>query len=136
MELIDWKCCIYLAVYEINLLIYLFHFFLVEAFSILKHAAAKFQPPLHLHDDNVELIDTVERPSHAISWQETSDIDEEHYYQEHNHNHYEYLPEDDTPRKRMARLVKRISRMDDISNGIYHPTLVPFEDKRIAGVSF
>ncbi|XP_059224607.1 general odorant-binding protein 70 [Stomoxys calcitrans] len=95
-----------------------------EAYSILKHEVYNVQPPVDPHDDKVELIDTI----HAISTLDHGD----------NHNHYEYITleegEDvDTPRKRMARLVKRIARVDDISNGIYHPTLVPFEDKRIAG---
>lgn len=51
----------------------------------------------------------------------------------HSDAEYEYFEED--RRRRMLSLMHRISRIDDITNGIYHPTLVPFEDKRIAGVS-
>uniref|UniRef100_A0A1I8PPV2 Uncharacterized protein n=1 Tax=Stomoxys calcitrans TaxID=35570 RepID=A0A1I8PPV2_STOCA len=111
-----------------------------EAYSILKHEVYNVQPPVDPHDDKVELIDTIHAIStldHGESSLDDGDYDD-HNLDETNHNHYEYITleegEDvDTPRKRMARLVKRIARVDDISNGIYHPTLVPFEDKRIAG---
>lgn len=42
----------------------------------------------------------------------------------------------DVPTGRMSRLIHRIRRVGDLSSGIYHPTLVPFEDKRIAGVMY
>ncbi|XP_061397135.1 uncharacterized protein LOC133332776 [Musca vetustissima] len=106
-----------------------------EAFSILKHEVAKFQPPINLHDDNIEYMETTETAStHDAAWSENTGIPEEQsYFQDHNHNQYEYFSEEDNARRRVARLMSGISRVDDLTNGIYHPTLVPFEDKRIAG---
>ena len=52
-----------------------------------------------------------------------------------NDEGYEYFIDENSAQRRMMRLLRRISRVGDISNGIYHPTLVPSEDKRIAGVS-
>uniref|UniRef100_A0A1I8MJF4 Uncharacterized protein n=1 Tax=Musca domestica TaxID=7370 RepID=A0A1I8MJF4_MUSDO len=105
-----------------------------EAFSILKHEVAKFQTPISLDDDNVEYMEPTKAPNHHdADWPENTETEEESYFQDHNLNQFEYFSEEDTARRRMARLVKRISRVDDLTNGIYHPTLVPFEDKRIAG---
>ncbi|XP_073841180.1 odorant-binding protein 73a [Musca autumnalis] len=104
-----------------------------EAFSILRHEVAKFQPPINLHDDTVEYMETTENSAQMDPWQENTKTEDATHFQDHNQNQYEYFPEEDTPRRRMARLVDGISRVDDLTNGIYHPTLVPFEDKRIAG---
>lgn len=52
-----------------------------------------------------------------------------------NDDRYVYFTDENSAQKRMSRLIRRISRVGDISNGIYHPTLVQSEDKRIAGVS-
>jgi len=53
-----------------------------------------------------------------------------------NASRYEYILFDEPePRRRVARLVRSIKRLDVASVGLYHPTLVPLEDKRIAGVS-
>lgn len=56
--------------------------------------------------------------------------------QQHNFSRYEYIVYDEPePRRRVARLMRSLKRLDVASAGIYHPTLVPMEDKRIAGVS-
>ncbi|XP_075160988.1 odorant-binding protein 73a [Haematobia irritans] len=106
-----------------------------EAYSILKHGFYKVQA-YDPHEDEMDFIETDHHDSthDTSSWSD----DEEENLDGPNHNGYEYFHfengEDvDTPRKRMGRLIKRIARVDDISSGIYHPTLVPFEDKRIAG---
>lgn len=53
-----------------------------------------------------------------------------------NISNYEYIVYDEPePQRHVARLMRSIRRLDVASSGIYHPTLVPLEDKRIAGVS-
>ncbi|XP_030385449.1 uncharacterized protein LOC115632443 [Scaptodrosophila lebanonensis] len=101
-----------------------------EAYEILKEQVAEVQPPLNPHDDNIEFIETPEWPS-----EQESDTALEHppISSPYNASHYEYLIYDEQPNRRMARLMRNIRRLDVASTGIYHPTLVPLEDKRIAG---
>lgn len=78
-------------------------------------------------------------------WKESSSNDE-HIITENGNgeilvseagDHYEYFIDENiaNSQRRMIRMLRGISRMGSITNGIYHPTLVPSEDKRIAGVS-
>ncbi|XP_046808986.1 uncharacterized protein LOC111687385 [Lucilia cuprina] len=128
----------------------------LEAFRILKQEVHKTHPPINPNDDSIDLIETVETPAatHSETWTESlppssppSQSGEEHVVThisgsdiddvivDDDGDRYEYFIEEDTSnsQRRMIRLLRRISRVGDISNGIYHPTLVPSEDKRIAG---
>lgn len=110
-----------------------FHF--AEAYEILKEKAALVQPPLDPHDDQVEFIESLPWPPvhSAVSLEERPPTQQQ---QQHNFSRYEYIVYDEPePRRRVARLVRSLKRLDVASAGIYHPTLVPMEDKRIAGVS-
>ncbi|EDW18490.1 Odorant-binding protein 73a [Drosophila mojavensis] len=101
-----------------------------EAYEILKEQVSQVQPPLHTDDDSVEFIESIDWPPVH------SEIHLQHSSEEAppNASHYEYIVYDEPePRRRMARLVRSIKRLDVASAGIYHPTLVPLEDKRIAG---
>lgn len=93
------------------------------------------QPPLDPHDDQVEFIESLPWPPvhSAVSLEERPPTQQQ---QQHNFSRYEYIVYDEPePRRRVARLVRSLKRLDVASAGIYHPTLVPMEDKRIAGVS-
>lgn len=94
------------------------------------------QPPLDPHDDQVEFIESLPwPPMHSdVSLEERPPTQQQQ--QQHNFSRYEYIVYDEPePRRRVARLVRSLKRLDVASAGIYHPTLVPMEDKRIAGVS-
>lgn len=104
----------------------------IEAYEILKEQVSQVQPALHTDDDSVEFIESIDWPPVH------SEIQLQHSSEEAppNASRYEYIVYDEPePRRRMARLVRGIKRLDVASAGIYHPTLVPLEDKRIAGVS-
>lgn len=106
-------------------------FRLAEAYEILKEKVALEQPPLNPHDDQVEFIESLPWP--AVHSPVTL---EQQPPTQHNLSNYEYIVYDEPePRRRVARLVRSLKRLDVASAGIYHPTLVPMEDKRIAGVS-
>ncbi|KAM7358173.1 odorant-binding protein 73a [Cochliomyia hominivorax] len=125
----------------------------LEAFNILKQEIHKTHPPIEPNDDSVDFIGTIETPinptpntptttTHTETWKETIEEVEHIIGPDHNGEvlvtdgeHYEYIIEENpvNSQRRMIRLLRRISRVGDISNGIYHPTLVPSEDKRIAG---
>lgn len=97
-----------------------------EAYQILKEQVQQEQPTLHA-DDGVEFIDSLQWP--PVLQQASHEAPP-------NASRYEYIVYDEPePRRRMARLVRSLKRLDVASAGIYHPTLVPLEDKRIAGVS-
>lgn len=102
-----------------------------EAYEILKEKVALVQPPLDPHDDQVEFIESLPWPPvHSPVTLERQPPTQ------HNLSQYEYIVYDEPePRRRVARLVRSLKRLDVASAGIYHPTLVPMEDKRIAGVS-
>lgn len=107
----------------------------IEAYEILKEQVSQVQPPLNTDNDSVEFIESIDWPPIH------SEIQLQHNAQEAppmapNGSRYEYIVYDEPePRRRMARLVRSLKRLDVASAGIYHPTLVPLEDKRIAGVS-
>ncbi|KAH8366063.1 hypothetical protein KR093_008827, partial [Drosophila rubida] len=97
-----------------------------EAYEILKEQVSQEQRPLDPHSDSVELIESLDWPPlleqpPVVSPPNASSYNEYIIYDE---------PE---PRRRVARLVRSLKRLDVASAGIYHPTLVPLEDKRIAG---
>ncbi|XP_030570654.1 uncharacterized protein LOC115769823 [Drosophila novamexicana] len=98
-----------------------------EAYQILKEQVQQEQqeqPTLHA-DDGVEFIDSLQWP--PVLQQASHEAPP-------NASRYEYIVYDEPePRRRMARLVRSLKRLDVASAGIYHPTLVPLEDKRIAG---
>lgn len=110
----------------------------------MKNEVAQAQAPMNDHDDDddddgglvyMETLDSVMKNDDKF-W--PHDMNEEYVEGgggEDVQDNFGYISYQDTPHRRMARLIQRIGRVDDISNGIYHPTLVPFEDKRIAGVS-
>lgn len=107
---------------------------LAEAYQILKEQVSKEQAPLNPHSDSVEYIESLDWPpvpdeSHLE--QPPAEMDAAHNGSEHEF----ILFDEPEPRRRVARLVRSIKRLDVASVGIYHPTLVPLEDKRIAGVS-
>ncbi|XP_034102240.2 uncharacterized protein LOC117566802 [Drosophila albomicans] len=101
-----------------------------EAYEILKEQVSQEQPPLDLHSDSVELIESFDwQPIHEDPLLQPPPIE-----QPINATNYEYIIYDEPePRRRVARLVRSLKRLDVASAGIYHPTLVPLEDKRIAG---
>ena len=122
--------------------------FFKEAFNILKQEVHKNHPTIDPNDDSVDFIETIKSPteSHVESWTESLKEHEGEILLEGQHDvlqeealnnddGYEYFIDENSAQRRMIRLLRRISRVGDISNGIYHPTLVPSEDKRIAGVS-
>ncbi|XP_034657394.1 uncharacterized protein LOC117894437 [Drosophila subobscura] len=98
-----------------------------EAYEILKEQVSHDQPPIDPHDDAIDFV-WPSAPS------DSSGMEVEHPHEPLNASHYEYILFDEPePRRRMARLMQNIRRLDVASSGIYHPTLVPLEDKRIAG---
>uniref|UniRef100_A0A1A9W7I1 Odorant-binding protein 73a n=1 Tax=Glossina brevipalpis TaxID=37001 RepID=A0A1A9W7I1_9MUSC len=110
-----------------------------EAFKILKNEVAQAQAPINNHDDDddglvyMETLDSVMKNEDNFWPHDTNEGYEEGEEEESVQDNFGYISYQNTPHRRMARLIQRIGRVDDISNGIYHPTLVPFEDKRIAG---
>ncbi|XP_016964783.1 uncharacterized protein LOC108034411 [Drosophila biarmipes] len=93
-----------------------------EAYEILKEQVSHKQPPIDPHDDSIDFFwPSVPGVSGGTS------VD-------HPPTRYEYILYDEPePHRHVARLMKNIRRLDVASSGIYHPTLVPLEDKRIAG---
>ncbi|XP_022212296.2 general odorant-binding protein 70 [Drosophila obscura] len=95
-----------------------------EAYEILKEQVSHDRPPIDANDDAIDFIGS-------------SHIELEHppdHEPALNASHYEYILFDEPePQRRMSRLMKNIRRLDVARSGIYHPTLVPLEDKRIAG---
>ncbi|XP_033160298.1 general odorant-binding protein 70 [Drosophila mauritiana] len=92
-----------------------------EAYEILKEQVSHNQPPIDPNDDSIDFIwpSVPEAPSLDHS---------------PNISQYEYIVYDEPePKRHVARLMRNIRRLDVASSGIYHPTLVPLEDKRIAG---
>ncbi|KAH8406804.1 hypothetical protein KR222_003830, partial [Zaprionus bogoriensis] len=104
-----------------------------EAYEILKEKAALVQPPLNPHDDQVQFIESLQWPTvHSPVMLEPPPTQQLEPAQ--NFSGYEYIVYDEPePRRRVARLVRSLKRLDVASAGLYHPTLVPLEDKRIAG---
>ncbi|KAH8302563.1 hypothetical protein KR044_008284, partial [Drosophila immigrans] len=97
-----------------------------EAYEILKEQVSQEQPPLDPHSDSVEFIESLDWPPLL----QQPPLETSHNFSGHN----EYIIYDEPePRRRVARLVRSLKRLDVASAGIYHPTLVPLEDKRIAG---
>ncbi|XP_039488835.1 uncharacterized protein LOC120450106 [Drosophila santomea] len=93
----------------------------IEAYEILKEQVAHNQPPIDPNDDSIDFI----WPSAPAG----SSVDHRP-----NISQYEYIVYDEPePQRHVARLMRNIRRLDVASSGIYHPTLVPLEDKRIAG---
>ncbi|EDV52014.1 general odorant-binding protein 70 [Drosophila erecta] len=92
-----------------------------EAYEILKEQVSHHQPPIDPNDDSIDFI--------WPSVPQGSAVDHPP-----NISHYEYIVYDEPePQRHVARLMRNIRRLDVASSGIYHPTLVPLEDKRIAG---
>ncbi|ALC43644.1 Obp73a, partial [Drosophila busckii] len=108
-----------------------------EAYEILKEQVSPTQPVHSSHDDDIEFIESVEWPpvhSEVILEQPPTEAAAAAAAAAHNASQYEYIIYDEPqPHRRMARLLRSIRRLDVTSAGIYHPTLVPLEDKRIAG---
>ncbi|EDW72711.1 Odorant-binding protein 73a [Drosophila willistoni] len=110
-----------------------------EAYEILKEQVSHSQPPIDVNDDKVEFIESLEWP--PIHGETTIELDESQPSPASpapsppsNGSEYEYIIFDEPePHRRMARLMRNIKRLDIAKAGIYHPTLVPLEDKRIAG---
>ncbi|KAH8270013.1 hypothetical protein KR018_002323, partial [Drosophila ironensis] len=96
-----------------------------EAYEILKEQVAQSQPPIDLDDDSIDFV----WPSHGAP----IELDQPPAGPV-NLSNYEYIIYDEPePQLHMARLMRNIRRLDVATSGIYHPTLVPLEDKRIAG---
>ncbi|KAH8379682.1 hypothetical protein KR009_006489, partial [Drosophila setifemur] len=97
-----------------------------EAYEILKEQVAHNQPPIDPNDDSVDLM-----------WQSNAaaiELDHPPALGPVNLSNFEYIVYDEPePQRHVARLMRSIRRLDVASSGIYHPTLVPGEDKRIAG---
>ncbi|KAH8234755.1 hypothetical protein KR032_002791, partial [Drosophila birchii] len=98
-----------------------------EAYEILKEQVAHEQPPIDPNDDSIDFI----WPSAPDG---SADIELDYPGGPVNISKYEYIVYDEPePQRHVARLMRSIRRLDVASSGIYHPTLVPLEDKRIAG---
>ncbi|XP_017156962.1 general odorant-binding protein 70 [Drosophila miranda] len=99
-----------------------------EAYEILKEQVSQDQPRIDPNDDTIDYMwPSVPSGSSGIELDHppTGPL---------NASHYEYILFDEPePHRRMARLMKNIRRLDGARSDIYHPTLVPLEDKRIAG---
>ncbi|XP_016985182.1 general odorant-binding protein 70 [Drosophila rhopaloa] len=88
-----------------------------EAYEILKEQVSHNQRPIDPNDDSIDFIPADSSVDHLP-----------------NISNYEYLVYDEPePHRHVARLMRNIRRLDVTTSGIYHPTLVPLEDKRIAG---
>ncbi|KAM8710645.1 hypothetical protein ACLKA7_017296 [Drosophila subpalustris] len=107
-----------------------------EAYQILKEQVSQEQSPLNPHSDSVEFIES------SIDWPPVPDealleqppTEDAPPTNATDASRYEYILFDEPePRRRVARLMRSVKRLDVASVGIYHPTLVPLEDKRIAG---
>ncbi|XP_017059366.1 general odorant-binding protein 70 [Drosophila ficusphila] len=93
-----------------------------EAYEILKEQVSHNQPAIDPHDDSIDFV-WPSVPGGSSSIDHTPNI-----------SNYEYIVYDEPePHRHVARLMRNIRRLDVTSSGIYHPTLVPLEDKRIAG---
>ncbi|XP_017027971.1 general odorant-binding protein 70 [Drosophila kikkawai] len=100
-----------------------------EAYEIIKEQVAHEQPPIDPNDDSIDFIwpsapdgSAADHPPPPSS---SGPV---------NISNYEYIVYDEPePHRHVARLMRSIRRLDVASSGIYHPTLVPLEDKRIAG---
>ncbi|EDV96568.1 uncharacterized protein LOC6556530 [Drosophila grimshawi] len=102
-----------------------------EAYEILKEQVSQVPTTMNPKDESVEFIESFSWPPlHDKFMQQQQPPSEA----PPNATHYEYIVFDEPePKRRMARLVRSIKRLDVARAGIYHPTLVPLEDKRIAG---
>ncbi|EDV40408.1 Odorant-binding protein 73a [Drosophila ananassae] len=97
-----------------------------EAYEILKEQVSQNQPPpIDPNDDSIDFIWPSNGAAIELDHPPSGPL---------NLSNYEYIIYDEPhPQRHMARLMRNIRRLDVASSGIYHPTLVPLEDKRIAG---
>ncbi|XP_034482170.1 uncharacterized protein LOC117787687 [Drosophila innubila] len=101
-----------------------------EAYEILKEQVSQKET----HSDSIEHIESLDWPPVPDETVELEQPPTGGASSSANASRYEYILFDEPePRRRVARLVRSIKRLDVASVGLYHPTLVPLEDKRIAG---
>ncbi|XP_017474953.1 PREDICTED: uncharacterized protein LOC108365436 [Rhagoletis zephyria] len=111
-----------------------------EAYQMLKEEVYKGYQPLDANEDHMQFMTDVSdsAPHEAIG--QVSGGSTVSAYSSSSNAGFE-LPsgydtyEIDSSKRRVTRLLHHIRRIahDSPTNIIYHPTLVPFEDKRIAG---